>query len=92
MAGLNVHLARWAAWVLPYLRRRLEATLGSDPNDHTALAQALLLHPGRLYLSSSHVDLVLSLEAISLPIRRAGLDRDPGWLPSFGRVVLFHVE
>ncbi len=40
----------------------------------------------------THVDLTLPMNAISLPARRAGLDRDPGWVPDLGRVVLFHFE
>jgi hypothetical protein len=35
---------------------------------------------------------VMSLNDISLPVRLAGLDCDPGWLPDFGRVVKFHFE
>jgi hypothetical protein len=27
---------------------------------------------------------------VSLAVRRAGLDLDPGWVPWFGRVVGFH--
>jgi len=34
--------------------------------------------------------LVTDLNQIWLPARRAGLDRNPGWLPDYGRVVLFH--
>jgi hypothetical protein len=36
--------------------------------------------------------MVANIDDISLVARRAGLDRDPGWLPHFGRVVLFHFE
>jgi hypothetical protein len=32
----------------------------------------------------------MELERISLPARRAGLDRDPGWLPDLGLIVTFH--
>jgi hypothetical protein len=55
------------------------------------VARALAV-PGRLYVTSSHVDLVLPLAAADLAVRRAGLDRDPGWLPAFGRVVYFHFD
>ena len=52
----------------------------------------LLLRRGQLYVTSSHVDLVMPLDGVSLPVRLAGLDFDPGWLPAFGRVVQFHYE
>ena len=76
----------WLAYALPFLRHRLRAALGDTP------LEAVLRSPGRLFLTSSHVDLVLPLEAARLPARRAGLDRNPGWLPRAGRVVLFHFD
>jgi len=36
------------------------------------------------------VDVFMSLNDISLPLRMAGLDRNPGWLPEFGRFMLLH--
>jgi hypothetical protein len=79
-------LARWLARALPFVRLRLRQALGPLP------VAELLTAPGRVYITSSHVDLVLPMESISLPARVAGLDRDPGWIPAFGRVVLFHFE
>jgi hypothetical protein len=76
----------WLAHVLPFLRYRLRAALGDTP------LEDVLRSPGRLFLTSSHVDLVLPLEAARLPARRAGLDRTPGWLPRAGRVVAFHFD
>jgi hypothetical protein len=32
----------------------------------------------------------LSLQDVDLAVRLAGLDRDPGWVPMLGRIVLFH--
>jgi hypothetical protein len=81
-------LDRWLALALPFITHRLCLALRL-PEEETLL-EALLLVPGHLYLSSSHIDLVAPVEAISLPVRLAGLDRDPGWLPEFGRVVYFH--
>ena len=90
LQGLSPAAAFWLSSVLPYLQARLRAALGLAPGDD--LARAMLLHRARLYITSSHVDMVLRLESIALPIRIAGLDRDPGWLPDFGRVVLFHFK
>ena len=54
---------------------------------------AFLFHqPGTLYASRTHVDLVLSVEQISIPLRRAGLDRTPGWRPEFGYIITIHFE
>jgi len=84
-------LQSWLARVLPFIRLRLRKGIGHR-GDAAGLAAAVLCHPGRLYATGSHVDLVLRLEHASLDLRRAGLDRNPGWLPEFGRVVLFHFE
>jgi len=46
--------------------------------------------PGRILVTATHVDLLLSLQHVDLPARVAGLDRDPGWVPALGRIVLFH--
>jgi hypothetical protein len=35
---------------------------------------------------------LFALDQIDLELRLIGLDRDPGWLPAFGRVVLLHYE
>jgi hypothetical protein len=49
-----------------------------------------LTSPGRVQVTSTHVDVLLNLEDVDLPMRVAGLDRDPGWVPVLGRIVLFH--
>jgi hypothetical protein len=64
--------------------------LGARASRRRAAIRRLLEIPGRLYLTSSHVDLVMSLESANTVWRRAGLDRDPGWLPAYGRVVYYH--
>jgi hypothetical protein len=52
----------------------------------------LLTQPARLYVTRTHVDLQFRLDQIDVGIRRAGLDRDPGWVAVLGRVVSFHYE
>jgi hypothetical protein len=90
--GLSPSLRRWVAFILPYLRLRLQQALQLTALEAHELTRTLLLYPGQLYVTSTHVDLVLCLQDISLPVRLAGLDRNPGWLPDFGRVVLLHFE
>lgn len=50
----------------------------------------LVCRPGRIVATRTHLDLVFDHRHADLRIRRAGLDIDPGWLPWFGRIVLFH--
>jgi hypothetical protein len=83
-------LRRWLALLLPFLRWRLAGAMRLPAADPAALDLALLRCRARLYLSGPHLDMVAPLHAISLPVRRAGLDRDPGWLAAPGRVVSFH--
>ena len=43
-------------------------------------------------MTSTHVDLVMRMRDIALPIRLGGLDLNPGWSPLFGRVIQFHYQ
>lgn len=60
--------------------------------------RAGLWQPGLLRLTASihatpsHVDLFAPLSAVQLPVRLAGLDINPGWLPWLGRIVSFHYD
>lgn len=81
-------LQRWLDLALPFIAYRLRLALRLP--EEASLAEYLLIMPGRIYVTSSHVDLAASVEQISLPVRLAGLDRDPGWMPEFGRVIYFH--
>ncbi len=49
-----------------------------------------LVSPGRVYVTGTHVDVVIGLQDVDLAVRASGLDRDPGWVPVLGRIVLFH--
>ena len=84
LTDLPVGLTHWLGFVLPYIRRWLKNTVAGEDD--------ILLQNGRLYLSSSHVDVVMPLSGIKLAVRLAGLDLDPGWLPDYGRVIQFHFD
>jgi len=84
--GCPKYLGRWLEAVVPAVRQRLRLALGEADE----AVETLLTVPATLWLGSSHLDLVLDIEKVNLAARRAGLDRDPGWLPSHGRVVQFH--
>jgi len=91
ITGLDHALKHWLSLVVPFLRRRLAYALAIRPAEDS-LGNALLARTGRLYVTSTHVDLVMSSDIVSLPVRLAGLDRSPGWLGEYGRVILFHFE
>ena len=52
----------------------------------------LLAVDAMIRFSPSELELHARLTAVRLPIRLAGLDLDPGWLPWLGRVVTFHFD
>jgi len=82
----------WLGLVVPYVRSRLHRSLAVGSTRRLNLDTTLLRRTGRLYRSDLHVDLVIPLDDVSIAVRVAGLDVDPGWLPGFGRVVKFHYE
>ena len=69
----------WGVAVRRWLRRRAGAGVAT-----------VVLRPGGLDHTPTHVDVRLGLDAAELAVRRAGLDVDPGWVPWLGRVVAFH--
>ncbi len=87
--GLSAPLRRWLSLAVAFIRWDLQHSLADFAN-----CEALdwLYQPGRLYVTSTHVDLVMCLKFVSVPLRLAGLDRNPGWLPDFGRIIQFHFE
>ncbi len=73
--------------VAAFLRRRLVCSgIASSELERVFRKRA------RIYLSRSHLDVVLALDDVSLPARIAGLDKNPGWVPSFGHVIGFHYQ
>jgi hypothetical protein len=81
---LSGELRRFLHFVLPYARWRLERALGE------ASLEEVLLRKGTLYVSATHIDVVMGMSQISVPARFAGLDANPGWVPELNRVVSFH--
>ena len=86
---LDAQAATWLVAVVAQARARIAHRL-RDPRPEAI--PPLLRVPGRIRVSRTHIDLHMSLEAINIPTRAAGLDRDPGWVPELGRAVLFHYE
>lgn len=55
-----------------------------------ALTPAAFAIPGRAVIDEARLDVHFALAALPIAVRLAGLDRDPGWLPSEGRDLRFH--
>ncbi|RYE40747.1 MAG: hypothetical protein EOP24_39640 [Hyphomicrobiales bacterium] len=86
MRSVATGTRRWMRTASPSAGRRLAAELGMKT---AADAAAALRVPGLIHHSRTHVDVVMDLDSISVPVRLAGLDQDPGWVPRLGRVVAF---
>jgi hypothetical protein len=52
----------------------------------------VLHRAGRVHLNRTHLTIALRLAEVSLPVRIAGLDVDPGWVAWMGRVVRFDYD
>lgn len=85
---LAPELAWWVRRLQLFIAQLLARLTGLGPD----AAAILLYQPGTLYAGRTHVDLVLPLEQISIPLRRAGLDQTPGWQPEFGYIITIHFE
>ncbi len=82
-----------AAGAAPHPEQRFGDSVGAFVSwllRSRAIGVSSLVSPGRVLVTATHVDVVLSLQHVDLAARVAGLDRDPGWVPALGRIVLFH--
>ncbi len=52
----------------------------------------VLHRAGRVHLNRTHLTIALRLAEVSLPVRIAGLDFDPGWVAPLARVVQFEYD
>ena len=86
-------LLRWGSVVLPFFQgylRHIHQATRTDPGHDPV--QALFRCPAEIRVTATHVDMVARIDSISIAARWAGLDRDPGWLVDYGRVINFHFE
>jgi hypothetical protein len=81
-------LARWLPRIVRRVKRHVAAALGESAE--TNLSRRLLCHQAIVHVTAAHVDVTFDLALLPLEIRLGGLDRDPGWIPSAGRIVRFH--
>jgi hypothetical protein len=87
---LHPAAAWWLARCAPLARSLLARLLAWPELGTLASAEPLLAVPAWVEQSRTHFDITLPLERIALPVRRAGLDCNPGWAPDFGMIVTFH--
>jgi hypothetical protein len=81
---------RWLERLTEYARARLQRALGVS--GARRLSRLLIERHASVFVTASHLDVVMRLAELPVEIRFAGLDRDPGWLPAAGRHVAFHFE
>jgi hypothetical protein len=74
--------------LVPRVRARLALALDQQADVGPIVCEA----HAQIAITATHVDVTFSLSELPIAIRLAGLDRDPGWIPSAGRSVAFHYE
>lgn len=79
------HDPDWLTCLALFLAARLRRAAPDD-----ALTPAAFAIPGRAVIDEARLDVHFALAALPITLRLAGLDRDPGWLPSEGRDLRFH--
>lgn len=83
-------LARWVERLHGFVRARLRDALGTV--DARRAARLVCERRASVFVTTTHVDIVMRLAELPFEVRVAGLDRDPGWVPAAGRFVAFHFE
>jgi hypothetical protein len=81
-------LRRWLGWLMPYVRARLNAALGTGVD----VGRLVCAGRARLRVTATHFDAHFLLADLPIEVRFAGLDRDPGWVPAAGRYLRFYFD
>lgn len=82
----------WPAWLdqlIPPLRRRLAAALGVAPR---SVGRLLCRQAARVQYREGRLTTRFDLNDHPVAIRRAGLDRDPGWIPAAACDIRFYYD
>jgi hypothetical protein len=66
--------------------------LGAERYGPEVWGPELCALPALVLATPTHLDCHFRLADARLPVRRVGLDWNPGWLPWLGRVVTFHFD
>jgi hypothetical protein len=81
---------RWVGLIAGYCRVRLQRALGAR-SARSAIRQ-LCDQQARVMLTASTLHVIFHLDDLPIEVRRAGLDRNPGWVPAAGRFITFSFE
>ncbi|GAA5176676.1 hypothetical protein GCM10025771_11950 [Niveibacterium umoris] len=79
----------WIARLVPFVRARLGAATGFPPD---TAAEQVLCRPARIRRIGETVEVHMSLAALPIEVRLAGLDRDLGWLPAAGCALRYRFD
>jgi hypothetical protein len=85
-------LAQVCGSVLQLFYTRLAAHEGEVASSPAALASRYLALPARIVLAPEAMTIVMPMDRINMALRRAALDRDPGWTPWLQRTVRIEFE
>jgi hypothetical protein len=78
-SDVDIVLTAWRVAIRRWCRRYADLML-----------RALIVRPAWVAATPTHLDVRFHHRQAEASVRTAGLDLDPGWVPWFGRVVLFH--
>jgi hypothetical protein len=85
-------LAQLCGSVLQLFYTRLVAHEGEVVSSPAGLASRYLALTGRMMLAREAMTIVMPMDRIDMALRRAALDRDPGWIPWLQRTVRIEFE
>jgi hypothetical protein len=91
-AAADALLAQLCGAVLHIFHSRLVAFGGEPAADRAALVSRYLELPGRIAPGPESLTVRLPMDRIEIDVRRAALDRDPGWAPWLRRTVRIEFE
>ena len=83
-------LDRWVNWLVSYIECRLALSI-NEP-DRSIVRDLVFRHDAQIYVTAERVTVRFSLATHPIALRMAGLDRNPGWVPSAGRSISFEYE
>jgi hypothetical protein len=85
-------LQSFLAFLMPFVQWRLAASLGLKSKPKPDFTKLLLSRTGKVWVTRTHIDVVMPLKLATSEVRFAGLDVDPGWVPNIGRIIKFHFQ
>jgi hypothetical protein len=87
--GRDDYRQRWVGRIARIVSRRLTRSLDMCASD---AASFVVRRDAGVVVSAAHVEVTFALESLSVAIRRAGLDRNPGFVPAASRSIGFVYE